>query len=184
MSTENGSHDEGENAPGSREDGLEALKIRATLGTSLLTSTGTALAAGLALVALASGLHRVGPNATGLWIAGGVVLFTSAYIGGLAIRRLSARGSHGDWRLGTSAYHFSAQAGAFVVGVLLLATGSVIAFRAPQRVASSSSSSQDRAIGRIESRLGEIDVRERTTRRDLDRLKKTAVVRRPRRPKP
>jgi len=76
-----------------REDLLEAAKLRSALSTFLITATGTAVAAGLALVAFATGLHDVGTGAAVFWILGACVLFTSALVGGLGVKRLSQLGS-------------------------------------------------------------------------------------------
>lgn len=145
-----------------RRDGVDALKLRAALGTSLLTATGTTIAAALALVAVAASLHEIHALAVVLWACGGAVLFTSAYVGGLAIRRVTARGSHGDWRLSTSAYHFSAQAGAFVLGTVIFAAGSVVAFSGRARP------SRDGEAVRTVSRLAAELQHERDLTRRLD----------------
>ncbi|HEX8085364.1 MAG TPA: hypothetical protein VF529_13815 [Solirubrobacteraceae bacterium] len=136
---------------GTREDKLEAAKLRSALSTSLITATGTAVAAGLALVAFATGLHDVGGSAAFWWVGGATVLFVSALTGGLGIKKLSQLGSEGEWTRSRSAWYFGVQAAAFTVGVILFAIGTVAAFGTERRT--TPDDRQDRAIERLSTEL-------------------------------
>jgi hypothetical protein len=119
--------------PPRREDLMEAIRIRASLSTALISAAGTAIAGGLALVAFATSLHRVPPIAIVLWSIAGTALFVSAFSGGMAIRHLTRQGSEGSWPLLGPSRYYGGQVGAFALGAALLAAGSIAAFAAPSR---------------------------------------------------
>jgi hypothetical protein len=127
-----------------RDDVLEAVKIRAALSTSLITATGTAVVAGLAVVAFATQLHRVEAPALGFWAGASVAFFTSAVAGGLAIRQLTASGSTGDWGLRVPSKRYTVQILTFFLAAALLSIGTAIAFNDPSRA--SRDDDQDRLI--------------------------------------
>jgi hypothetical protein len=154
----------------SANDQLEAAKLRATLGTSLLTTTGTAVAAGLALVAFATGLHDVGSKAPYFWVVGGALLFASAFTGGFGIKQLSARGSEGDWSRARSAYFFGAQAALFVLETMLFAIGTISAFNGEPRT--SRDDGQDRDLVRISTQLETLTAENERLRARLGRAER------------
>jgi hypothetical protein len=174
-----------------REDVLEAVKLRAAVSTSLLTAAGTTGAAGIALIAFASGLHRVPLLAAVVWSIAGITLFASALYGGRAIRCVSANGAKGNWNLVGARQFWRVQVWAFIGGVVLLTVGSVVAFSGPSR--SSGEREQDRLIvsftasqreqeGRIASLTAEIsDARmiDARIQREIRQLKR--ALRAPRR---
>jgi hypothetical protein len=153
---------------GDKTDRLEAVKIRSATSTSLLALTVTLGAAGLALIAFATGLHLVPPLAVIFWSLGGASLFVSAIFGGLAIRRVSAKGAEGDWDLADPRSFWRVQVWVFALGALLLSIGSVVTFSGPTRT--SDERAQDRRIGALSSEVGDARVTQARLQRELRRL--------------
>jgi uncharacterized protein (DUF2062 family) len=164
---------------GDETDRLEAVKIRASTSTSLLALTVTTGAAGIALIAFATGLHAVSTLAVISWALGGLSLFASAISGGLAIRRVSRDGANGNWNLDNPRAFWQVQIWAFAIGALLLSVGAAVTFSGPTRA--SDERAQDRRIGALSSEVHNAGVTQARLQRELRRLRRR-VVRAPRRP--
>ena len=160
---------------GDQTDRLEAVKLRAATSTSLLTLTVTTGAAGVALIAFATSLHRVPAPAIVLWVLGGVALFVSAICGGLAIRRVSARGAGGTWDLADPRSFWRVQVWAFAIGAVLIGSGSVVTFGGPAR--GTPERAQDRRIGALASEVRRTRAAEARLQRQVRRLRRVVRTR-------
>jgi hypothetical protein len=138
------------------------------VSTSLITATGTTGAAAIALIAFASGLHVIGVAAVALWSTSGAALFSSAFAGGLAIRRVSSCGSNGDWGLNNPRSFWWVQICAFALGAALLTVGSIVAFSGPAQ--GSTADKQAREIQRLSSTLRLTRQRQTVLLRDVNRI--------------
>lgn len=160
---------------GEQNDRLEAVKIRSATSTSLLALTVTLGAAGVALIAFATGLHVVRTLAVISWTLGGVSLFVSAISGGLAIRRVSAKGAAGDWDLAHPHSFWRVQVWAFALGAVLVSIGSVVTFSGPARA--SDERAQDRRIGALSSEVANVHVTQARLQRELRQLRRLVRAR-------